>query len=255
MQSPTRATTRVAPTGAQKDWEHDYAKVSEGGEGDAGGGGGPAPPSPIWYTRERDPFSRFATATPTKRLMHNPSTAPASERGPAPSLASYLRSCLLPLSGQPGLIRAAWAMPRRVPARGRGRETELCIILYEGEQVNQKASPTRAGRYLDHPISSVRTTTTQHCAGGVPNGPPTHPHLSRSAKISSSDDRKSSPRWVQSDRIARQHDRGRLTIRERIDKLLDPGSFREIGTFAVSEMHEVRDRTPGDGQDWRLGQD
>ena len=51
-----------------------------------------------------------------------------------------------------------------------------------------------------------------------------------------------------SDRIARQHDRGRLTIRERIDKLLDPGSFREIGTFAVSEMHEVRDRTPGDGK-------
>ena len=25
-------------------------------------------------------------------------------------------------------------MPRRVPARGRGRETELCIILCEGER-------------------------------------------------------------------------------------------------------------------------
>ena len=24
-------------------------------------------------------------------------------------------------------------MPRRVPARGRGRETELCIILLQGE--------------------------------------------------------------------------------------------------------------------------
>ena len=29
MQSPTRATTRVAPTGAQKDLEHDYAKASD----------------------------------------------------------------------------------------------------------------------------------------------------------------------------------------------------------------------------------
>jgi acetyl-CoA carboxylase carboxyltransferase component len=32
--------------------------------------------------------------------------------------------------------------------------------------------------------------------------------------------------------IARQHSRGRLTVRERIDLLLDPGSFQEIGTFA-----------------------
>ena len=50
------------------------------------------------------------------------------------------------------------------------------------------------------------------------------------------------------DRIARQHARGRLTIRERLDKLFDPGSFREIGTFAVSEVPAVRDRTPGDGK-------
>ena len=49
-------------------------------------------------------------------------------------------------------------------------------------------------------------------------------------------------------RIARQHDKGRLTIRERLDLLFDAGSFREIGTFAHSEMHEVRDRTPGDGK-------
>ena len=50
------------------------------------------------------------------------------------------------------------------------------------------------------------------------------------------------------DRIARQRDRGRLTIRERLDRLFDPGSFREIGTFAVSEHPDVRERTPGDGK-------
>ena len=50
------------------------------------------------------------------------------------------------------------------------------------------------------------------------------------------------------ERIARQHARGRLTIRERLDRLFDEGSFREIGTFAVSEVPNVRDRTPGDGK-------
>ena len=62
--------------------------------------------------------------SPMQRPLHNPSTAPASERGPAPSLASYRRPCLSPVSGQPGPIRAAWAIPKRVPARRRGRETE-----------------------------------------------------------------------------------------------------------------------------------
>ena len=50
------------------------------------------------------------------------------------------------------------------------------------------------------------------------------------------------------ERIARQHARGRLTVRERLDRLFDEGSFREIGTFAVSEVPNVRDRTPGDGK-------
>ena len=35
-----------------------------------------------------------------------------------------------------------------------------------------------------------------------------------------------------SDGIARQHSRGRLTIRERIALLLDRDSFREIGSIA-----------------------
>ncbi len=34
------------------------------------------------------------------------------------------------------------------------------------------------------------------------------------------------------DAVARQHERGRLTVRERVDRLLDPGSFREEGSVA-----------------------
>jgi len=34
------------------------------------------------------------------------------------------------------------------------------------------------------------------------------------------------------DKVKRQHDAGRLTVRERIEALLDPGSFHEIGTLA-----------------------
>ena len=34
------------------------------------------------------------------------------------------------------------------------------------------------------------------------------------------------------DKVKRQHDAGRLTVRERIEALLDPGSFHEIGALA-----------------------
>jgi propionyl-CoA carboxylase beta chain len=36
-------------------------------------------------------------------------------------------------------------------------------------------------------------------------------------------------------RVARQHERGKLTARERIDALLDPGSFRELGRFVTHD--------------------
>ena len=38
--------------------------------------------------------------------------------------------------------------------------------------------------------------------------------------------------------IERQHSRGKLTVRERIDKLADPGSFQEIGGLAGSATYE-----------------
>ena len=34
------------------------------------------------------------------------------------------------------------------------------------------------------------------------------------------------------ERIARQHAGGRLTVRERVNALLDPGSFNEVGSIA-----------------------
>ena len=40
------------------------------------------------------------------------------------------------------------------------------------------------------------------------------------------------------DRIARQHDRGQYTIRERLDRILDPGSFHEVGVLAGAGEYE-----------------
>ncbi|PTB91931.1 methylmalonyl-CoA carboxyltransferase, partial [Marivirga lumbricoides] len=51
-------------------------------------------------------------------------------------------------------------------------------------------------------------------------------------------------------RIAQQHEKGKLTARERVDLLLDEGSFEEIGKFV---MHRCKDfgleneHYPGDG--------
>src|SRR5215210_5491470 len=36
----------------------------------------------------------------------------------------------------------------------------------------------------------------------------------------------------------KQHDRGKYTARERIEKLLDPGSFQELDTFVRHRTHE-----------------
>ena len=52
------------------------------------------------------------------------------------------------------------------------------------------------------------------------------------------------------DRIKKQHEKGKLTARERIEKLLDPGTFVEVGMFAQSRATEFgmdKKRFPGDG--------
>ena len=50
-----------------------------------------------------------------------------------------------------------------------------------------------------------------------------------------------------STKIARQHKLGRLTARERINKLLDPGTFMEIGILNLSDLPGIEEQTPADG--------
>lgn len=49
-------------------------------------------------------------------------------------------------------------------------------------------------------------------------------------------------------RVARQHQKGLLTARERITQLLDGDSFDEIGQLAHSDLSDVADKTPADGK-------
>jgi len=48
------------------------------------------------------------------------------------------------------------------------------------------------------------------------------------------------------EKVKRHHDRGWLTARERIDRLLDAGSFFEMGMLAHSDMPGMEDKTPAD---------
>ena len=47
-------------------------------------------------------------------------------------------------------------------------------------------------------------------------------------------------------RIEKQHAKGKMTARERLDKFLDPGTFQELQMFALTPSDE-REPTPGDG--------
>jgi propionyl-CoA carboxylase beta chain len=52
------------------------------------------------------------------------------------------------------------------------------------------------------------------------------------------------------ERLARQHEAGKLSARERIDALLDPGSFEELDALVVHRSHDFgmdEKRIPGDG--------
>ncbi|MGD8226212.1 MAG: acyl-CoA carboxylase subunit beta [Desulfobacteraceae bacterium] len=52
------------------------------------------------------------------------------------------------------------------------------------------------------------------------------------------------------DRIDKQHAKGKMTARERVDYLLDKGSFQEIDKFVVHRCHDFgmdRQKIPGDG--------
>ena len=49
-------------------------------------------------------------------------------------------------------------------------------------------------------------------------------------------------------RLAERKAKGILNARERIERLIDPGSFLESGLFAVAHRADIRDRTPADGK-------
>lgn len=50
------------------------------------------------------------------------------------------------------------------------------------------------------------------------------------------------------EKLAMQRDKGRLNARERIDAVLDPGSFREFGQLNHSDLPATQDKTPADGK-------
>ncbi|MBF6570126.1 MAG: methylmalonyl-CoA carboxyltransferase [Candidatus Binataceae bacterium] len=50
------------------------------------------------------------------------------------------------------------------------------------------------------------------------------------------------------EKLERRRAQGVLNARERIEKLLDPGSFLESGLYATSNRPEVKDRSPADGK-------
>lgn len=47
-------------------------------------------------------------------------------------------------------------------------------------------------------------------------------------------------------KVARQHEQGRLTARERVDLLLDDGSFREVGMLAYSDVPSIGEDAAAD---------
>ena len=50
------------------------------------------------------------------------------------------------------------------------------------------------------------------------------------------------------EKLAKRKAEGQLNARERIDHLIDPGSFCESGMFATSHRPQMRSRTPADGK-------
>ena len=50
------------------------------------------------------------------------------------------------------------------------------------------------------------------------------------------------------EKVARKHSEGHGTARDRIEKLLDPGSFFEIGSLNHSDIPGMEDKTPADGK-------
>lgn len=61
------------------------------------------------------------------------------------------------------------------------------------------------------------------------------------------DRRKAVRSFTNPEALAKVHAKGKLSARERVDALLDPGSFVEMGLHGRSSHEALRDRTPADG--------
>ncbi len=86
------------------------------------------------------------------------------------------------------------------------------------------------------------------CAKTRPTaGVPTRVDERRAIRPTRGDARRVARRWW-SGRIAKQHDAGKLTARERLDLLLDPGTFIELDAFVTNRRPVRRPRSfLGDG--------
>ncbi|HPL65564.1 MAG TPA: carboxyl transferase domain-containing protein, partial [Smithellaceae bacterium] len=49
------------------------------------------------------------------------------------------------------------------------------------------------------------------------------------------------------EKIQKQHNKGRMTARERVGRLLDKGSFLELGALCTSDIPGMEGKTPADG--------
>lgn len=50
------------------------------------------------------------------------------------------------------------------------------------------------------------------------------------------------------EKVKRQHDKGKLTARERVSRLLDPNSFFEVGMLNCSDVPGMEGKTPADSK-------
>src|SRR5205085_5362074 len=99
----------------------------------------------------------------------------------------------------------------------------------------------------------VRTTTLRRMAKAQKDLPISVPEPATSVEERIEELRKRKRAALQpggKDGAKKQHDRGKLTARERLDLLMDPGSFVETDPFVVHRSHDFgmdRNRPPGDG--------
>jgi len=108
--------------------------------------------------------------------------------------------------------------------------------------------PRSSDTASDRSPPNDKPATDEFTASGEADGPAPH---TTAAKIADLERRRNEAIHAGSQRaVAKQHDRGKMTARERIDQLLDPGSFTELDELARHRAtgFGIEDNRPyGDG--------